>query len=378
METQKKTYDLFDQNKPVTSVRLPQLDPRQPGDSNRMEGKNVNTIPGIAKSESHMSNFSGARSRDNSNLAKTASTGAYLSESIKVKIPRLTHELRPEPSPSSTSYPSLAASLLHRKPSHPEISGSGNPSRLTKRVRKNASTKPGRISLQLTGPLKTKTTAAVSGSSKDRKFAKRQGAVSVGPRSQTDRGKRVPVRASTKLSRDHQKQEASTNENGSKGGASEMRSSLTSPHLHRPSPLPSSPKVSHHHTTLTSSPQKWIDYANHTSNADHQGTPIRSSVSHRGRMSQRASSSYRPRGTTQRQYAGAATRPYNDWTTWVEVSIILFGLTPDVSTHDLWNSFNKEGNITTIDIFENLSGSRTGKAKIRFRWAARVCSTRDQ
>ena len=365
MGEKNKTYDIFDQNKPVTCVRLPQFDPRQPGDSNRMEGKDSNTIPGIAKAESHMSSPSGPRSHDKSNLAKTAPAGANQSESIKVKIPRLTHHLRPEP--SSTSHPSLAASLLHRKPTHPKVSGSGNSSRLTKRGVKNASTKPGKISLQLTGPLKPQTTAAVNGSSKDPKFAKRQGAVSVGPRSQVDRGKRVPVRASPQVSRACHKQEASTNEKGSKGGASEMKPSITSPHRHRPSPLPSSPKVSHHPPELTSSPQKWIDYANHTSKADQRGAPIRSSVSRRGGMSQRASTSYRPRGTAQRQYGGAAARPYNDWTTWVEVSIVLFGLTPNVSTHDLWSSFNKEGNITTIDIFENLSGSRTGKAKIRFR-----------
>lgn len=64
---------------------------------------------------------------------------------------------------------------------------------------------------------------------------------------------------------------------------------------------------------------------------------------------------------------GAAVRRENDWTTWVEITIRVYGLTPIVSTLDLWKCFNREGPITTIKIFEDGKGNRDGKASIQFR-----------
>lgn len=362
MGKKKKTYDIFDQHKPVTSVRLPQLDPRQPDDSNWMEGKNVTTKPAITKSECQLSESSEARSNDSSNLSKTASTIVGRSGSIRVKIPPLTHEVRPEP--SSTSCPSLAASLHNQKTSHYNNGGRGHSSLLTNKGLNGASAKQTKVSPQLTGPVQTLISATLSGkpSGKDLKVTRRQG-VLVASRCQSDRGKRDPVKADTQVSRAYyHKQETSTNGKGRKGGASKMKPSITSP------PLLSSPKVSHHHPKLTSSPQNWTDYANHTSNADHRGAPSRSSKFPRGRMSQRGSSSVqRLRGTAQRQHGARVARPHSDWTTWVEVWITIFGLTPNIDTRDLWSNFNKEGNITGIDIFEDYSGSRTGGARIKFR-----------
>jgi hypothetical protein len=72
----------------------------------------------------------------------------------------------------------------------------------------------------------------------------------------------------------------------------------------------------------------------------------------------------------QLQQEGAAVRRDNDWTTWTELSIKVYGLTPNVSTLDLWKSFNGEGSITTIKLFEDSRGNRDGKARIGFRFAS--------
>lgn len=72
----------------------------------------------------------------------------------------------------------------------------------------------------------------------------------------------------------------------------------------------------------------------------------------------------------QLQQNGAAVRRENDWTTWVEIGIRVYGLTPTVSTLDLWKCFNREGPITSIKIFEDGKGNREGKASIRFRFVS--------
>ena len=95
---------------------------------------------------------------------------------------------------------------------------------------------------------------------------------------------------------------------------------------------------SHRLSEFISSLQKWTDYVNHTFNADQREALIRINLSRRGRMSQRAPSFYRSRETIQRQYDDVAARSYNDWITWVEVAIVLYDLTLDVSTHDLWSN----------------------------------------
>lgn len=67
---------------------------------------------------------------------------------------------------------------------------------------------------------------------------------------------------------------------------------------------------------------------------------------------------------------GPAMRREDDWSTWFELGVRVHGLTPNVSTVDLWKSFHREGSITTIKIFEDSKGSREGKASIRFRFVS--------
>lgn len=65
---------------------------------------------------------------------------------------------------------------------------------------------------------------------------------------------------------------------------------------------------------------------------------------------------------------GPGKRRENDWTTWDEVNIKVYGLNPSVETVDLWKRFSREGSVTMIKIFEDSKGNRNGKASIRFRF----------
>ncbi|KAL4783051.1 RNA dependent RNA polymerase-domain-containing protein [Aspergillus varians] len=55
------------------------------------------------------------------------------------------------------------------------------------------------------------------------------------------------------------------------------------------------------------------------------------------------------------------------WRSWESVAVNLINVPKEVSTVNLWKAFKEEGNIHSIDIFEDSHGSRTARAKIRFR-----------
>ena len=69
------------------------------------------------------------------------------------------------------------------------------------------------------------------------------------------------------------------------------------------------------------------------------------------------------------QQNGAVARRQDDWTTWNELNIRLFGLTANISTRDIWKGFSKEGSIVSIELFEDSKGTRDGRGVIRFRYA---------
>ncbi|KAL2868435.1 RNA dependent RNA polymerase-domain-containing protein [Aspergillus lucknowensis] len=67
---------------------------------------------------------------------------------------------------------------------------------------------------------------------------------------------------------------------------------------------------------------------------------------------------------------GTSCLPYQiipPWRSWESIAVNLSSVPKDVSTLDLWQAFKSEGNILSIDIFEDSHGNRTSKAKIRFR-----------
>lgn len=54
------------------------------------------------------------------------------------------------------------------------------------------------------------------------------------------------------------------------------------------------------------------------------------------------------------------------WKSWPSVSITLYNLPNTINTHELWRSFTIQGNIVSIDIFEDRHGHRISKGRIRF------------
>ncbi|RDW86205.1 uncharacterized protein DSM5745_02847 [Aspergillus mulundensis] len=55
------------------------------------------------------------------------------------------------------------------------------------------------------------------------------------------------------------------------------------------------------------------------------------------------------------------------WKIWESVAVNLTNVPAEASTQDLWRAFKNEGDILSIDIFEDFNGTRDQKAKIRFR-----------
>ncbi|KAI9368815.1 RNA dependent RNA polymerase-domain-containing protein [Aspergillus egyptiacus] len=55
------------------------------------------------------------------------------------------------------------------------------------------------------------------------------------------------------------------------------------------------------------------------------------------------------------------------WKSWESVAISLANVPKELRTLDLWKAFKNEGSVLSIDIFEDSHGSRTSRAKIRFR-----------
>ena len=64
--------------------------------------------------------------------------------------------------------------------------------------------------------------------------------------------------------------------------------------------------------------------------------------------------------------SGPFARRQDDWTHWMELAVFLFQLPSNVTTKDLWLALKDEGQIVTIELFEDTTGTRNGKARVRF------------
>lgn len=72
---------------------------------------------------------------------------------------------------------------------------------------------------------------------------------------------------------------------------------------------------------------------------------------------------------------GTAHRPpgsnnggrYDDWTKWPELSVRISDLPERVTTRDVWAALKGEGQIITIELFEDQNCKRDGNARVRFR-----------
>lgn len=123
-----------------------------------------------------------------------------------------------------------------------------------------------------------------------------------------------------------------------------------------------------------SASQSWNDFASKTSGQPLDRTPSRSPQKDAGNrkltrnMTRHVlAPAHRPRATYQRSSGGPIARRWDNWASWPEVQVKIFGLTANITTSDLWKCFSKEGTIVTIELFEDRTGARDGKALVRFR-----------
>lgn len=393
MGRNKKTQNLQDQISLMANVRLPQIDLRQPKSHSPSNHPKPVIAPAITEPNFQQSNSSAERSNEHVGLDLTelSTTQAVVSKNIKVKIPRFTYidlaeqqQALDAPADFTESKPTKA--LNHCKPVKAPASPKSNPfsarllretgSRAKSSVLKNTSG-PKRKVANLTS-LEQQSRAERAGVFTASETRGGSGRGNRGKKASRSRSRSRP-KAPSSMKADEgsrARYEGPANERDGTHGAGSMRAPITSPQTGGtstttgPLHLSPSPKVAAHHARHNSSPRQWTDYANHTSNRGQQVSPVRPAPRRPrgGTMSRRAVSSLPVhRGTIQRQSTGPVARLFNNWTTWVEVHIILFRLSPTISTGDLWSSFHDEGNITFIEIFEDSSGSRTGKAKIKYR-----------
>ncbi|KAJ6117399.1 hypothetical protein N7512_007124, partial [Penicillium capsulatum] len=55
------------------------------------------------------------------------------------------------------------------------------------------------------------------------------------------------------------------------------------------------------------------------------------------------------------------------WRDWESLAVTVVGIPREVTVHDLFRAFKKEGTITNIDIFDDRHGKRTSRGRVRFR-----------
>lgn len=66
------------------------------------------------------------------------------------------------------------------------------------------------------------------------------------------------------------------------------------------------------------------------------------------------------------------TLPVRDWVTWRSwktCAVDLLSIPREMNTHDIYDAFNKYGNLISIDVWEDASGRPDSKGRIRFKWA---------
>lgn len=59
------------------------------------------------------------------------------------------------------------------------------------------------------------------------------------------------------------------------------------------------------------------------------------------------------------------------WKNWESVAVGISDLPREANTKILWEAFSKEGNIFSIDIFEDRNGNRSSRGRVRFKYVLR-------
>lgn len=386
MARKDKTHSLFDDEGSPPVVRLPQSDSWTggvPTDQNkaRVEGATDSAAPGnnIAASTKQPLHLEDEPDHIAVNIP---SFGRY-SESIEpVSAGNTSHHRHSFPSSASTSSRVVTGNHDLRELAKPRLTTrtahlvKGSPHSTSTRFRVHQSSKPrlvhpgkGRVSTQSRRREFIHTAAVTSrirarGPSLPLSTANMvAGHFTAGsPSSRGSSGLGDPQNVVTRESRAGSKEAQLAGEGAQITLTNNIYSTDTSPH----------PKELSHNRA--SSSQLWNDFASRTSGQPLHRTPSRSPQQNgdnreltRNMARHSVAPPHRPRAAYLRSSGGPIARRWDDWASWSEVQVKIFGLTANITTSDLWRSFSKEGTIVTIELFEDGAGARDGKALVRFR-----------
>ena len=386
----KQGYDFFDEANLAASVQLPRLDPRQPEQPNRPQ---IFT----AEADDSLKNCKG-RSHPPSTMSRSELTEGNSAKEIRVKIPHFTNNTLSPEHLTSNSITS-ATSSPHRK--HKSCKTFTPVKASIKASSSLHLARPPKARVQV--PCRTKCRSSARQSSESNNKSKAPVSNRCAPshlKAASGGSVRLPAgqgrrKAAMRAARAHYQEEKAKNK--SRGNNNQLSSptaartnlsslsnpaqavstpkpgpnySLSSARTDLPSVNTSSPALVTSKPEPKSSTKVWNDYAAYTSAGSprHSTRPPHFNKPRGKQMSHHPSSPHRRLGVAaQRQYGGPTARRYDDWTSWVEVRVNLKGLTPDIGTYEIARGFHQEGKIAVIEVFEDSSGSRTGKAKITFR-----------
>lgn len=59
-----------------------------------------------------------------------------------------------------------------------------------------------------------------------------------------------------------------------------------------------------------------------------------------------------------------------EWQTWESFAVNFTGVPDEANARVLWTAFRSQGNIHSIDLYENYAGKRNGRGRIRFKYVS--------
>lgn len=120
---------------------------------------------------------------------------------------------------------------------------------------------------------------------------------------------------------------------------------------------PSSPRHLPYTTTLPNAKKTMLAVAGRGQHSPHS----------RGKGRYLATSTARPFRHSRDVAQQPTSQPIPWWGHWESVAVNLISVPLETNTFTIWQAFRKEGNVFSIDLFEDMHGNRAPKGKIRFK-----------
>lgn len=95
--------------------------------------------------------------------------------------------------------------------------------------------------------------------------------------------------------------------------------------------------------------------------------PSQHAPSFRGQKRYSATATARPARGNRETSQQPASQLIPWWKQWESVAVNLANVPLDANTFTIWSAFRKEGNVFSIDLFEDGHGNKEGKGKVRFK-----------